>query len=93
MVQRSPARNRIADQFALACPDQGHQREIIAQARIRYAARFVEHPERQATFSEIKLPALSRVQIDKRKLGALRPDQRRFGANRASISERVTIAR
>ncbi len=71
----------------------GHQRQVIAQTRIGHAALFVEHPERQPALAEIELPALPAREIHERKLRALRPDQPRFGADRARVSPRVPIAR
>ena len=35
LVERALAGDRVADQFALRCPDQRHQREIIAAGRCR----------------------------------------------------------
>ena len=76
-----------------ACPDQRHQREIIAQAGIGHAARLVEHPERQPAVAEIELPALAGGEVDERKLRALRPDQPGLGADRSRIGQRVAVAR
>ena len=36
---------------------------------------------------------MSGAQVDERKLRALRPDQPRLGADRACVSDRVTVAR
>ncbi len=44
VVQRALAGNGVADQFALPCPDQRHQGEVIEQARIGHAPRFIEDP-------------------------------------------------
>jgi len=44
LVQRALAGDRIADQFAGACPYQRRQCKIIEQFRIGDAARLVEHP-------------------------------------------------
>jgi hypothetical protein len=93
LVQRSLTGNRIADQFARRCPYQRHQCEIIEQAGVRHPAGLIEHPKRQPAFPEIELPALPGAEVDEGKLGALRPDQPRLGADRSRISERVAVAR
>ena len=91
LVQRALAGDRLADQFVGPCPDQRHQCEIIAQARVGNAARLVEHPERQPSVAEIELPAPAGRDVDEGKLRALRPDQPRLGADRARIGQRMAV--
>jgi hypothetical protein len=93
LVERALARDGVADPFALSCPNQRHQCEIIGQPGVGYAASLIEHPQRQPAVAKVDLPALPCRQIDEWKLRALRTDQSRLGADRSGVGDRVMVAR